>query len=123
MIEPAVYTALSGSSPITSIVGTRIYPLVLREDTTFPALTYQVISTVTEPTFTSLGVRKYRIQLDCWADTYLGAATLRDAVMTALDGYTDSTIIDSWPAMQADFFAQDGLEYRCMIEFYMLSDQ
>lgn len=123
MIEPLLYQALSESSQITALAGNNIWGLTLPENSTLPALTYQIISCVTDPTFSTVGQRKYRIQIDCWAESYLASVSLRGAVIQTLDGYQDDALGSAWLLQQIDFFDQHGLEYRASCEFYILSNQ
>lgn len=44
MLETKLYTALTGDTTVAGVVGTRIYPLVMPQDPTFPAITYERIS-------------------------------------------------------------------------------
>lgn len=44
--EKVVYTLLAASSALAAIVSTRIYPKVLPQDKTLPAITYEHISSV-----------------------------------------------------------------------------
>jgi hypothetical protein len=120
MIETSLYAVLSGNSAITAIVGTRIFPLTVPEDWNLPALTYQVISSVSHPTFSTAGEQRIRVQIDCWADTYSDAVSLRAAVISALNGYSDVNFTAQL-LNKTDYYEHEALQYRCLIEFYLWS--
>jgi hypothetical protein len=75
-------------------VGSRIYPQQLPQGATFPAIRYLMVSDPPEHTQSGRSsLRHPRYQFDCFDqdldghDGYLGAKTLADGVMAALDGY------------------------------------
>jgi hypothetical protein len=122
MIETDIYSVLSSATPITTITGTNIYPVVLPINTTASALTYRIVGTKTDPTLDTSGLLKYRLQIDCWASDYNDAATLRAAVVSVLNGYEDPATFAAQLLNQADYFEQELLKYRCVVEFHLLSD-
>jgi hypothetical protein len=121
VIEQLLYALLSSTTSITAITGPRIYPLQLPQDPTLPAIEYSFIGGSSSPTFTTRGNKRYRVQIDCWGNTYAEAVTLRSAVKDALDGYSDGqmSILLISPR---DFFDHELLQYRAMAEFYILSN-
>lgn len=83
-IEEAIYSYLSGESGITDLVGTRIYPLVLPQNTEYPAITYYRVS---GPEHHDKDVAYPRIQLTAWAETYEEAKTVAAEVKAALQRF------------------------------------
>jgi hypothetical protein len=95
-IEKGLITYLEGQASITAIIGNgdspetiRAYPMILPQDWTAPAITFQRISAnrwrhLAGPA----GRNAVRVQIDCYAATYNGAKTLAEAVRGVLDGYT-----------------------------------
>ena len=136
MIETAFYGILSSpyttsddgrlnadDSPVTtisSLCGTRIYPLVLPKDPTFPAITYSFIAGSSQATSDGFGTQRQLAEVNCWGDTYLDAITLRYAVIMALAQYSAPGIFIQF-SMSRDLFDQDSLEYRAIAEFYVTS--
>jgi hypothetical protein len=102
VIEDAIYTRLAAVSAVSSLVSTRIYPGLLPESPTYPAVVFRFLSEQTFPAMgADAGVTKRRLQVDCWATTATAAQQLGDAVTTALSrfqgtvSYTGgSTVID-----------------------------
>lgn len=114
-LEPKIYTALSGDSAVSAVVSTRIYPMVLPQDVTLPAITYSRIS---GGQVNSMGgfsnLENPRVQVDVWAATYTAAKTLAALVHTAMGGATTySAILIS----DMDLFEDDTKIYRVSMDF------
>ncbi|MEQ8251576.1 MAG: DUF3168 domain-containing protein [Oceanibaculum nanhaiense] len=79
---------LSAQPVVSALLGDRIYPLVLPQNSGLPAATYQRIG---GERFYDLdgGARPKRVtlQLDSWAADYAGAKALAGAIESVLDGY------------------------------------
>ena len=89
MIETALHSFLRDTTAIAAIVADRIAPMERAQDEPLPALTYQVISNV--PDYHLGGESGHsvaRIQIDCWAETYLAVKQLAEQVRLAVSGYT-----------------------------------
>ena len=83
MIDDAVRSILLNNSTVYGFVGTRIYPLVLPLRCTFPALSYSKPSNPYNRVS-----RAPRFQIDCWTKDFTEVQNLKQAVETALDGYS-----------------------------------
>lgn len=124
MIEQGLFSLLSSTSSITALVGNRISPVLLPTGSAYPALTYQIVGSSSEPTFSTSGFQRLRVEINCWSDRYLDAVTLRDTVTAALDGFqgvlSDGTYLQNVQSLQTiDFFESDSRSYRAMAEFYL----
>ena len=89
-IEEALYAHLKAHTGLSSLVGTRIYPLVLPQNPALPAVTYQKISRAGERVMnnsTTLVVRT-RFQISCWATSYSNAKDVAEQVKLALQDYS-----------------------------------
>ena len=127
MIEQGLFTLISSDPTISGMIGTRVYPILLPESPTLPAITYQVTRGNGDPTFETSGLIKLYMQFDCWGKTYSDAAQLRKALVKLLNGYqgvlSDGTDLQLGQFQQPiDFFEQDARQYRCAVEFYFLFD-
>ena len=108
----------NGDSPVTA----RIYPLLMPQNYTTPAMTYQRIS---GPRLQHLdgpaGRAMPRIQFDIYADSYSGAKAIGDALRSALDGYTglmDTVIVDKCTLeTEFDGYTDDTETYRISMDF------
>ncbi len=108
----------NGDSPLTA----RIYPLLLPQDYTGPAMTYQRIS---GPRLHNLagpaGRAMPRIQFDIYASTYSAAKNVADKLRAALDGHTGTmgtvkvgaTTLDN----DIDGYQSDVETYRISMDF------
>ncbi len=121
MIEQQLFSILSSALPITTICDSRIYPLVLPTDPTLPAITYSLVGGSSRSTQDTQGNQRYRIEVNCWGNTYGDAVTLRYAVISALGQYSADGIFISL-IQPTDFFDHDLLQYRAMAEFYVFSN-
>lgn len=87
LIDEAVRAVLLANPTVYGLVGTRIYPLQLPLDCTFPALTYSFPSDIYKRV-----ARPARLQIDCWAEDFTECKNLKNAVETALDGYSGTVL-------------------------------
>lgn len=78
---------LAADATVTALVGTRIYPLVMPQDATRPAIVLTVVSEVPENSFDGTAETRLtasRVQVDCYAATYLEAHEVATAVDNVL---------------------------------------
>jgi len=91
--EAAVVAILELDAGVTALVGTRIYPKVLPQNVTYPAIRYQRISTARGQfrVMTRSGGKatrqQPRFQLDSYGLTESSVQAVAAAVRAALDGY------------------------------------
>jgi hypothetical protein len=117
VVETDFYTALCASA-VTAICGTRIYPLALPTDPTLPAIDYRFVGGANQPTMSTDGVQRYRVEVNCWGNTYSDAVSLRYAVVKALSGYQAGTMNIQY-LMPQDLFDEELLQCQAMAEFYV----
>ena len=87
-LEAAIYSILSADLGLKALVSTRIYPLLLPQNATLPALTYARVSTERESAFVSdPGLSTARIQVDVWGDTVSSVQNVAEEVRGALHRY------------------------------------
>jgi hypothetical protein len=120
VIETAIYNVLRYQPAIAAITAGSVYPILLPIASPLPALTYQIVGSSSGQTQTTHGMQRIRLQVDCWATTYLGAITLRDAVATALDGFQNSDF-SSLLLSKVDYYEEAALQYRALLEFYIFT--
>ena len=119
MLESKLYTALSGSTKITvlSSVSTRIYPLIVPQQSAFPVITYARISGGQQnDLFGYSGIENPRIQIDCWAETYKEIKTIAENVHSVLSTVTTFRAI---LISDMDFYENDVELYRESMDFKM----
>lgn len=87
-LESELRARLIADGGVAALISARVYPLILPQAPTYPALTYQRISGPRLHHLTgSSGRGVARIQTDSWAETYAAAQALAAAVRAALDGF------------------------------------
>jgi hypothetical protein len=122
MIETQIYALLAGSTALTAQCASRIYPLVLPDDSPLPAISYSFVGGSNRSTQDTRGNQKYRLEVNCWSDKYLDAVTLRAAVIDTLDGYSKDGVFISY-LQNIDLFEHGLLNYRALCEFYVFSNR
>lgn len=86
-LEEGLRTYTLAGSAVAALVGTRMYPRMLPQSPTLPALVYQRIDTRREHEHAGPdGLPRPRMQITCWAPLPLSAAGLASAVRQRLDG-------------------------------------
>ncbi len=112
-VEQAIYDRLSNYAGLTALVSTRIYPMVLPQNPTYPAVRYQRISgTRLSAIDVDIGIAQPRFQVDCYAETYLGVKSLFTEVRGALQRWTGThsgvVVLDSrMEGGDRDFYEDD----------------
>jgi hypothetical protein len=82
----ALYYLLTNDSPISAIVGTRVFPEIADQEQTKPYVVYNIRSN--DPSDVQAGpsaLDTASVEVNCYAPTYSGAIDLSDAVRTCLD--------------------------------------
>lgn len=114
-IASDLYTMLTGDATVSGLIGARVYPALAPDEATWPAIVYQEISGVGEPSLSDHhpGLN-YRYQLRLIDDRYLDLLTLVTAVL-ALSGGSQGAIkkveIDEGPD---DYDIETGLFSRIL---------
>ena len=98
VVEEALTARLEGSTSVTGLASTRIYPMRLPQEPKFPALTYDLVSNVRESFMTADdGQATARLQVTAWAKDPLGASGLSEGVRTATQrwaGTSTGVVVD-----------------------------
>lgn len=90
-IEKSVYVLLSDDACVIEAAGSRIYPMVVPQGASLPAITYQILSTVGISVMAGpTNLKERRLQINCWAETYAAAEALAHKIGRALNGYRDT---------------------------------
>lgn len=85
-METDLVAGLLSASALTDLVDRRIDWLTRPQGESLPAVTLQIIGG--QRTYTMerrVGLVGYLVQVDVWADTYLGARAVKDALIAAID--------------------------------------
>ena len=111
MIE--INNILLANGAVAALVGTRIYPLKLRQAATMPAITYSTIAGGDDVTHDGArGLADLTVQVDCWGLTYLQMDGLFNAVLAALLGYSSATVQGIFLVRRMDMYENESELYR-----------
>lgn len=121
----AIYNILANDSPVSAIVGTRIFPNVAQQTTSFPFIIYDVQSE--NPTDYKQGVSTLdtdTVMVSCYCKTYSEASDLAKKIRTALDrvsGTYNGVVIqsikyDGYNDLFTESSADQGI-YRKALQF------
>lgn len=123
MIEIKFRALLGSFDSVNELLGCgskSIFPVTIPADSKLPAIAYSFIGATSNPTFDTAGFTRYRVEINCFATTYRKAATIRAAVVLAINGYQDG-----WMSIEKlhpiDFFDHELNQFRCLEEFYVSS--
>jgi hypothetical protein len=94
-VESKLYSALSGSTIITSVTSTRIYPLAVPQSVeALPSLVYSRVAGERVYALSGYsGLENPQIQIDCWATSYSGAKDLSTRVASVMGSATSFSAI------------------------------
>ena len=117
-VEKRIFSRLSSSAAVYGLVKNRIYPDALPHKPTYPAITYQLVSSEFEHAFGSdPGNITSRYQVTFWDKTHSGAVAGREAVEEALSRYRTATgaptISDTFQEGQNNFL-DDGRDQEAI---------
>ena len=85
MIGQTIYNLLSTNSPVTAIVGIKIYPYIMNEATDLPAVIYTVDSLDVDYNKGGQAVDEYTFSVHCFSTDYAQLQSLSSAVRSALE--------------------------------------
>lgn len=112
-LEQAVYSRLTGHAGLAALVGSRVYPLVLPQRPTLPAVTYQRVEALRQSAMgVDTGLASARVQVDSWATTYAGSKGVAAQVRAALQRWRGTeagvTVEDAFLERDQDLFEDEG---------------
>lgn len=86
--EAVLRNALATSTETSSLVGSRVFPLLAPASTQLPFITYRRAGIQRSQTLSGpMGVPRVTVEIDIYATTYEGARDLSDRCRLVLDGY------------------------------------
>ena len=90
-IEAGIYSRLSGSTAITALVGTRVYPQAVPQGASYPNVAFSVVTDeVIHSTPGPTTLRQASLEVDCYSqNSYSTAISISEAVIKQLN--TNST--------------------------------
>ena len=119
-----IYTILHSSSNISNLVSTRIYPILLPETPTYPAITISQISANLPTTISGkANINNPSYQVDVWDTSFSEAKTLMGYIQTAMDGASlyDSIQLNEIDLDESERLSDGSTLYHLMAEFSVWS--
>ena len=118
-LETEIVQTLQNHPGMAALVVTRIYPMLMPQNPTLPAIVYQKIS----------GPRSYshsgdqnltftRYQFSCWAHTYAGAKALAAQLRDCLSGRKYGVIRASFCVNELDDYDPISKDFRIIVDFH-----
>ena len=123
MFEAGLVALLNATPGLTAIVGNRIYPAKLPDETeAYPAVTYQVVSGLSEWALDRSKFDEKRVQFDVWANLYGDCKAVAKQLEYALDGFDgtlpDGTrVISTIGDVRLDEYQRDARMHRSTAEY------
>lgn len=87
MLEKAIYSYISTYPGLTALVGNRIYPLVIPQNPTYPAVAYSRVSRVYEKDLSGTAWNQSRMQFSVYARKYSDAKAVVEQIRAAFRDY------------------------------------
>jgi hypothetical protein len=105
MIEETLFTRLSTFAGLAALVSTRIYPVIMPQGVTHPAVTYQKISAVRETAMgTDPGLVRTRFAINAWDTTYASVKAVINQVRLAMERWRATGIQDCFIETEIDLY-------------------
>ena len=130
--ETVTYALLAGAGPVTAIVGSRIFPVILPEKQPTPALVYTLISSPRRgaiDAYAPTHLTQSRVQIDVMSADHAVSATLRDAVVAAMQfqrgvigGTTVHSVIPAEPLDGPVFYDKDLRLFVRPLDFFIFHE-
>lgn len=125
MIEEALVSILKAHAGLNALVSGRVYPVLLPQPPTLPAVTYQLISDERDYTLDGDdGTRTASFQVSCWGDGTNGFRNARDAatqVVNALSGYrgtvSGTEILSCLQTNRTHLYESTTLTHQQIVDF------
>lgn len=121
-IEKALYARLQSVAAVTDLVSTRVFPVTLPQNITYPCVSYQIISAQRRSVFgRDTGDVRARIQIDSWGEKVASAAGARvtaEAVRGALQRWSGAS---ADVTISAIFLEDERHEYDDKTGLYRVS--
>jgi hypothetical protein len=86
-IDSDIFDVMAGYAPLTALVGSgaavRIYPSVIAQGVTMPAVAYALRTDAFATLLGEVGINQTRIVVQCWAEGIAQAKAVADEVVAA----------------------------------------
>ena len=84
-----VYNILSNNAALTALISTRLNPVRIPQDSSFPAVSYQLVSEIPNPTKSGHSRTEFaRVQVNAYGITLASTESVSSAIRTAFEAVT-----------------------------------
>jgi hypothetical protein len=124
-MEDALFTRLSGYVGLTALINTRIYPMILPQGVTYPALAYQRISTYPRTGCFGVddGLARATVQLTTWGDTFASVKAVANQVRQALQRWTTTGIQGTYIIGEFDLYDEEAEKFGAAIDIEIVYEE
>ena len=124
-VSSVIHGRMTTHGGLSALTSTRVYPNVLPQNPTLPAIAYNIIDVVpVHSAGTSSGMAESRVQVDIWSEDYLETITVGVQVVEALGRWSDAgatPVIHDVIEINRSGSYEDTLElHRLMIDFKVI---
>lgn len=115
----AIRAELAAASAVTDLVGQRIRPQLLQPADIMPAVVITVVSEVPENSFDGTPDTRWvsaRVQVDCYAEQYLQAHAVADAVNNVIAALSRPDLSAELESKQ-DLYEDETKRHRVSMDF------
>jgi hypothetical protein len=115
----AIRAELVDDATLTGLVADRIYPQVAEQGTAFPAVVLTIITDTPENSLDGSPLTRLvaaRVQVDCYAKTYVSAHAVADAVDAIVAALSAPTLA-GWRVAKRDIYEDETQLHRVVLEF------
>ena len=121
LIEEALFSRLSGHAGLAALVGDRIYPQVLPQGGTFPALTYaKTKGERVQAMGGNPGIARVTFRVAAWSDVYSDAKDASAQVRDALERWSGTeagvTVLDSFLGDELDGYDDETQRHQAALD-------
>ena len=113
-------TFLLTDATLSGLVGVRLYPNILPQNPTMPAVTITIISGDRQSSNDGPGgLNGPRVQIDCWGTSYASADAVFEAIRKKLDGKKSGIILGAFMDSDRDFYEPEPKYYRRSADYFV----
>ena len=114
--EQALLAALEAGEDLASLVGEKIFALLIPEGTLLPCVTFQRISGIPANTLDGhSGLERISVQIDAWGRNYAEAKSVAKAVRAAMPA--KGAVFGAHLLKDADYYENGTNYYRISMEY------
>lgn len=124
MLEQAIYSYISTYPGLIALVGSRIYPLVMPQNPTYPTVVYSRVSRVYEKDLSGTAWNQSRMQFSVYATKYSDAKAVAEQIRAAFRDYKGEingiNIMLADVTNEIDLYEPDTALYHVLVDILII---